>query len=140
MRSDGDNLVLEVSGDVVGYATLGPSRTRGRFEGEIYELYMAPPHQGLGFGECLFEACRYRLDERRLSGLLVWALAEQCIRVGLLLGSGRPDLSPRPTSDSAPRASRRSPSAGIEIGMAKPGLGAIWANSLGNAAGTRLVH
>ncbi|CAN1723523.1 GNAT family N-acetyltransferase [Hyphomicrobium sp. 1Nfss2.1] len=88
LRSDGDNLVLEVSGDVVGYATLGPSRTRGRFEGEIYELYMAPPHQGLGFGECLFEACRYRLDERRLRGLLVWALADNASASDFYWGRG----------------------------------------------------
>lgn len=69
-------LVLEVSGAVVGYATYGTARTRGRFQGEIYELYLSPTHQGLGFGEHLFEACRHQLDERGLRGLVVWALID----------------------------------------------------------------
>jgi ribosomal protein S18 acetylase RimI-like enzyme len=69
-------LVLQVGGDVVGYATLGASRTRAKQEGEIYELYITPTHQGLGFGEHLFEACRHELDSHRLAGLLVWALAD----------------------------------------------------------------
>ena len=69
-------MVLEVAGKVGGYATAGVSRSRGGQQGEIYELYLAPHFQGLGLGEHLFEACRYRLDQRRLRGLMVWALAE----------------------------------------------------------------
>lgn len=69
-------LVLEFDDKMIGYATCGVSRSRGRFKGEIYEIYLLPDYQGLGFGEFLFEACRYQLDERRLRGLVVWALAE----------------------------------------------------------------
>jgi ribosomal protein S18 acetylase RimI-like enzyme len=69
-------LVLEVAGTLAGYATCGASRGRTKAEGEIYEIYMAPVYQGLGFGERLFEACRAGLDERRLKGLVVWVLAE----------------------------------------------------------------
>ena len=77
MIRSGDTLfVLEVAGQVTGYATCGVSRTRGVQQGEIYELYLAPPYQGLGLGEHLFEACRHALDMRRLDGLLVWALAD----------------------------------------------------------------
>lgn len=76
ITSSDQMLVLEVSGTVAGYATYGPSRTRGRYQGEIYELYLSPTHQGLGFGEHLFEACRNRLDERGLRGLVVWALVD----------------------------------------------------------------
>jgi GNAT superfamily N-acetyltransferase len=68
-------LVLEVGGKVSGYATCGRARTRGRYQGEIFELYISPTHQGLGFGEHLFEACRHLLEMRRLNGLIVWALA-----------------------------------------------------------------
>jgi ribosomal protein S18 acetylase RimI-like enzyme len=68
--------VLEVAGKVAGYATCGVTRTRGKQQGEIYEIYLTPTHQGLGFGEHLFEACRYALDMRRLKGLVVWALAD----------------------------------------------------------------
>jgi GNAT superfamily N-acetyltransferase len=69
-------IVLEVAGKVGGYATAGIARARGAYQGEIYELYLAPSFQGLGLGEYLFEACRYRMDQRRLKGLIVWALAE----------------------------------------------------------------
>lgn len=69
-------LVLEVAGKLGGYATAGIARSRGAYQGEIYELYLIPSFQGLGLGEYLFEACRYRLDQRRLRGLIVWALAD----------------------------------------------------------------
>lgn len=73
----GDSLiVIEKAGAIAGYATLGFSRTRGPYQGEIYELYIAPVYQGLGLGEHLFEACRHGLDQRRLKGLIVWALAD----------------------------------------------------------------
>ncbi|MDZ4840973.1 MAG: GNAT family N-acetyltransferase [Hyphomicrobium aestuarii] len=68
-------LVVEVGGTIGGCATAGPARSRGAYQGEIYELYMVPSFQGLGLGEYLFEAARYRLDQRRLPGLIVWALA-----------------------------------------------------------------
>jgi len=69
-------LLLAIDGKLAGYATSGRSRSRGRPQGEIYELYLAPTYQGLGFGERLFEAARTKLDERGLSGLLVWVLAD----------------------------------------------------------------
>lgn len=69
-------LVLEVAGKIAGYATFGRARGRGRQQGEIYELYLSPTYQGLGFGEYLFEGARHLLDERRLNGLVVWALAD----------------------------------------------------------------
>ena len=64
---------------MIGYATFGITRTRarrGKAQGEIYELYLAPDYQGLGFGEHLFESCRHALDLRGLDGLLVWALSD----------------------------------------------------------------
>ncbi len=68
-------LILEYDGKLVGYATCGSARSRGACKGEIFEIYLLADYQGLGFGEYLFEACRFRLDERRLRGLIVWALA-----------------------------------------------------------------
>lgn len=76
IRSRDTVMVLEVAGEVVGYATCGPSRTNRRFEGEIYELYVDPNYQGLGFGEYLFEGCRAVLDERCHRGLIVWVLSD----------------------------------------------------------------
>jgi ribosomal protein S18 acetylase RimI-like enzyme len=76
IRRDRDLLVLEAAGTVAGYATFGAARASRIYQGEIYELYLAPIYQGIGFGEHLFEACRHRLDNRDLNGLLVWALAD----------------------------------------------------------------
>ena len=69
-------LVVEVAGTLAGYVTFGRSRGRGKYQGEIYELYLAPIYQGIGLGEHLFEAARHALDQRSLSGLVVWALAD----------------------------------------------------------------
>lgn len=68
--------VLKVDGKIVGYATFGLSRNRGKHQSEIYELYITPDYQGLGFGELLFESCRYQLDQRSLDGLILWALTD----------------------------------------------------------------
>lgn len=76
IRSGDSLIVLEQGRAVVGYSTLGVSRARSPYQGEIYELYIAPVHQGVGLGEHLFEACRHSLDQRRLRGLIVWALAD----------------------------------------------------------------
>jgi ribosomal protein S18 acetylase RimI-like enzyme len=76
IKSGSGVLVLQVGSNVVGYATFGVARVRGAQEGEIFELYITPVHQGAGFGERLFEACRHQLDARQLCGLVVWALAD----------------------------------------------------------------
>ena len=76
---DNGLLVLEAAGVVAGYATCGTARGNRTYQGEIYEIYLAPVYQGIGFGEHLFEACRNRLDDRHLDGLIVWALADNVI-------------------------------------------------------------
>jgi ribosomal protein S18 acetylase RimI-like enzyme len=79
MRSRESVLVISSSRTVVGYATIGLSRTRGKIgkaEGEIYELYLSPIHQGLGMGEYLFEGARHALEMRGHAGLIMWALAD----------------------------------------------------------------
>ncbi len=76
IKSGDQVLVAELAGEIGGYATFGAARARGQCEGEIYEIYLLPTYQGVGLGERLFESCRVMLDERRLNGLLVWALAD----------------------------------------------------------------
>jgi ribosomal protein S18 acetylase RimI-like enzyme len=70
-------LVLDFAGSIGGYATYGrnrvPSLPHG---GEVFELYLAPQFQGLGFGRRLFEAVRADLAEHGYPTLLVWALAD----------------------------------------------------------------
>jgi GNAT superfamily N-acetyltransferase len=74
LKSGDSALVIELAGTVAGYATLGSARQRGQYQGEIYELYLDPVHQGLGLGELLFEGCRHTLDVKKLNGLIIWAL------------------------------------------------------------------
>ena len=70
-------LVLDFRGEAAGYVTFGRCRTsRGPYRGEIFEIYLHPTYQGLGFGPRLFDGARQRLGELRLKGLLVWALAD----------------------------------------------------------------
>ena len=76
LRHTNGTLIIDIEGVVVGYATCGASRSRGQYQGEIFELYLTPDYQGLGFGERLFEAARHDLDMRRLRGMVVWALLD----------------------------------------------------------------
>ncbi len=76
LRNSRSHLILEVDGEPAGYANFGNARQRSRYEGEIFELYLAPLYQGLGLGEHLFEACRASLDDLSLKGLIVWVLRE----------------------------------------------------------------
>ena len=70
-------LVVEFNGEIAGYATLGRNRTKALpAEGEIYEIYLQPKFQGLGFGKRLFTEARSLLSDRGMKGLVVWALAD----------------------------------------------------------------
>lgn len=70
-------LVLEVGGEVQGYATVGPNRMRMLpFAGEIYEIYLMPEAQGLGFGRLLFDAARRELRRYGLASFSVRVLAD----------------------------------------------------------------
>lgn len=69
-------LVVELQGDPIGYAMLGPARGLAGGAGEIYELYLRPDCQGMGLGRRLFEASRQQLRASGRSRLLVWALLE----------------------------------------------------------------
>lgn len=75
IRAQDTILVLEVAGKIAGYATCGVARSKRERRGEIYELYLVPVYQGLGFGEHLFEACRATLDQMSVKGMVIWALA-----------------------------------------------------------------
>lgn len=70
-------VVIEVGGMVAGYATYGPNRARNLVQrGEVYELYMRPEYQGLGFGTRLFLAARRELLRHGFDSAVVWALAD----------------------------------------------------------------
>jgi ribosomal protein S18 acetylase RimI-like enzyme len=74
----GSRITLLQFGDKVsGYANYGRNRARSLYyDGEIYELYLRPEFQGLGFGRRLFTAARRDLAQSGLKSLIVWALSE----------------------------------------------------------------
>jgi ribosomal protein S18 acetylase RimI-like enzyme len=62
---------------IAGYANYGRNRARSlSYDGEIYELYLRPEFQGLGFGRRLFTATRRDLGQSGLRSLIVWALSD----------------------------------------------------------------
>ena len=68
----GSRVSVLVFGDkVAGYANYGRNRARSlHFEGEIYELYLRPEFQGLGFGRRLFTAARRDLVQSGLKSMV----------------------------------------------------------------------
>ncbi|BBU60832.1 MULTISPECIES: GNAT family N-acetyltransferase [Methylosinus] len=70
-------LVLEFDQDVVGYVTYGRNRVPSMpYSGEIFEIYLLPEYQGLGFGRRLFNAARQELAAHGYLSTIVWALAD----------------------------------------------------------------
>lgn len=74
----GSRVALLIFGDqVAGYANYGRNRARSlTYDGEIYELYLKPEFQGLGFGRRLFASSRRDLAQSGLRSLVVWALSD----------------------------------------------------------------
>src|SRR6266702_4194463 len=77
----GSRVSVLVFGDkVAGYANYGRNRARSlHFEGEIYELYLRPEFQGLGFGRRLFTSARRDLLQSGLKSMVIWALSDNDI-------------------------------------------------------------
>lgn len=74
----GTGLLTAVFDDaVVGYATYGRNRVPSMpYSGEIFEIYLMPEYQGIGFGRGLFDAARGKLAEHGYLSIVVWALAD----------------------------------------------------------------
>ena len=74
----GSRIAILAFGDkIAGYANYGRNRARSLFyDGEIYELYLRPEYQGLGFGRRLFTSARRDMVQSGLKSLVVWALAD----------------------------------------------------------------
>jgi ribosomal protein S18 acetylase RimI-like enzyme len=75
--------LLAFGDTIAGYANYGRNRARSlKFEGEIYELYLRPEFQRLGFGRRLFNAARRDLAQSGMKNLVVWALGDNEPAVG----------------------------------------------------------
>ncbi|GHD17771.1 GNAT family N-acetyltransferase [Tianweitania populi] len=87
-------LVIEIGGDIAGYATIGRNRARDLpQQGEIYELYLRPECQGIGLGSRLFTAARQKLADHGLHGMVVWALEENDGALSFYRGIGGRDIA-----------------------------------------------
>ena len=70
-------MVLDFDESIGGYASYGRNRVPSLpYQGELFELYLAPEFQGLGFGRRLFQAVRRDLSEHGYQNMIVWALAD----------------------------------------------------------------
>jgi len=70
-------VVLDFDETIGGYASYGRNRVPSMpYGAEIFELYIAPEFQGLGFGRRLFEAARHDLNDHGYSSVIVWAMAD----------------------------------------------------------------
>ena len=74
----GSRIALMQFGDhIVGYTNYGRNRARSLFyDGEVYEIYLKPEYQGLGFGRRLFTSARRDLAQSGLKSLVIWALSD----------------------------------------------------------------
>jgi ribosomal protein S18 acetylase RimI-like enzyme len=69
--------VLQFGDQIAGYANYGRNRARSlHYDGELYEVYLRPEFQGLGFGSKLFSAARRDLVQSGLKSMVVWALSD----------------------------------------------------------------
>lgn len=69
--------ILQFGDTIAGYANYGRNRARSlTYDGEIYELYLRPEFQGLGYGRRLFSAVRRDLAQSGIKSLVVWALQD----------------------------------------------------------------
>ena len=69
--------LLAFGNNIAGYANYGRNRARSLYyDGEIYELYLRPEFQGVGFGRRLFSAARRDLAQSGMKSLVVWALSD----------------------------------------------------------------
>jgi GNAT superfamily N-acetyltransferase len=87
-------LLLEVSGRIAGYATIGINRAPAlKQEGEIYELYLLPEYQGTGLGGYMFRECRGVLAGLGLKGLAAWCLEDSDHAVTFFRATGGMDVA-----------------------------------------------
>ncbi len=94
IRRAANIIIVEIGGEVVGYATIGRNRARQlQQQGEIYELYLKPEYQGIGLGSRLFSAARKLLDSNGLKGVVVWALEDNTGALNFYEGLGGRDIA-----------------------------------------------
>jgi L-amino acid N-acyltransferase YncA len=79
-REDGPFAVFvaEVDGAVVGFCSVGPSRTVDD-AGELYTIYLEPGREGTGFGHALLTAAEGAIWERGHRVAILWVLWDNAV-------------------------------------------------------------
>jgi ribosomal protein S18 acetylase RimI-like enzyme len=74
----GSRISLLIFGDeIAGYANYGRNRAKSLpYAGEVYELYLKPEYQGLGFGRRLFSNTKRDLAQSGQTSMVVWVLSD----------------------------------------------------------------
>jgi ribosomal protein S18 acetylase RimI-like enzyme len=96
--------VAEVDGEIAGFVRFGPDRA-GEGTGEIYAIYVDPPHWGTGVGDALL---RTALETLPHTEIRLWVLEHNAralrfyARYGLHPDGARATYTPRGTDFAAP--------------------------------------
>jgi ribosomal protein S18 acetylase RimI-like enzyme len=81
--------LLVFDGTPQGYASIGYARGLWPWPaGEIFELYVAPPFQGVGLGKQLFRHARRTLKSSGFDRVIVWALEDNAMACGFYRALG----------------------------------------------------
>ncbi|HEX4834607.1 MAG TPA: GNAT family N-acetyltransferase [Trebonia sp.] len=79
------------SGEVAGFASLGPATDEDRWpgsDGELYEFHLAPGQADAGHGGRLLHAVADTLADDGFATACAWVLADDAARVEFLQGAG----------------------------------------------------
>ena len=91
-RSTGadDNLVAEVDGEIVGWASMGPSRDddASAGDGELYAIYLLPEVFGTGVGKALMQVVFSYAVKRSYARLTLWVFQDNARARGFYAASG----------------------------------------------------
>lgn len=75
LTTDTINYVVEVDGQVVGFACGGEIREPLKdYDGEVYAIYLRKAYHGMGLGKGLWQACIDVLSQEGFKRIIVWVL------------------------------------------------------------------
>lgn len=86
----GSNIqVLDTRSKLAGYVTFGRNRVPAlRHKAELFEIYLLPEFQGLGYGRRLFRSAQLELARHGYASMIVWALADNQRAIDFYLNLG----------------------------------------------------
>ncbi|CAN7245001.1 N-acetyltransferase family protein [Rossellomorea sp. LjRoot5] len=62
-------------GEIIGFVSIGKERS-GKYEGELYAIYLLEDYQGKGIGKALFDIARGGLKNMGFNSMWIWVLKE----------------------------------------------------------------